>query len=103
MLAKAHGRAHGGVVGTAATGGVRNNMTLVGEQGPELVDLPAGSRVRSNPDTRRLMGGGAQGEGGTQLVIQSSGRRVDDMLIEMLREAIKVRGGDPVRVLGGTR
>lgn len=103
LLAKAHGRAHGGVVGTAATGGVRNNMTLVGEQGPELVDLPAGSRVRSNPDTRRLMGGGAQGEGGTQLVIQSSGRRVDDMLIEMLREAIKVRGGDPVRVLGGTR
>lgn len=93
-------RAHGGVVGTAATGGVRNNMTLVGEAGPELVDLPAGSRVRSNPDTRRLMGDPGTA-GGSTLVLQSSGRRVDDMLIEILREAIHQRGGDPVTVLGG--
>jgi hypothetical protein len=27
----------------------------VGEQGPELLDLPAGSRVWSNPDSRRKL------------------------------------------------
>ncbi len=100
---KALGFAHGGVRGisTAATGGVRNNMTLVGEHGPELVDLAPGSRVRSNPDTRRLMGGQGGGGGGGTFVFKSSGRRVDDMLIEILREAIHQRGGDPITVLGG--
>ncbi len=93
--------AHGGVIGTAATGGVRSNMTLVGENGPEVVDLAPGSHVRSNPDTRRLMGGGGGGGGPAQFVFKSSGRRVDDMLIEILREAIQQRGGDPVIVLGG--
>lgn len=96
------GYAHGGVIGAAATGGVRSNMTMVGEHGPELVDLPAGSRVRSNSDTRRLMGGsGGGGGGGSTLVLESSGRRLDDLLLEIIREAIHQRGGDPVTVLGG--
>ena len=43
---------------TAATGGLRSGMTLVGEQGPELVRLPTGSRVFSNNQTRGMMGGG---------------------------------------------
>jgi hypothetical protein len=30
---------------------------MVGEQGIELLDLPAGSRVFSNPDTRRMLSG----------------------------------------------
>jgi hypothetical protein len=54
------GRAHGGIIGGAAAGGVRSNLTMVGEAGPELVRLPAGARVRSNPDTERIM----QGDGG---------------------------------------
>lgn len=104
-------RAHGGVIGggkgigTAATGGIRGNMTLVGEAGPELVQLPTGSRVRSNPDTRRMFrqphrSDGRSG-GGVPFIIKSSGRRVDDLLLEILREAIHARGGDPVAVLGG--
>lgn len=93
------GKATGGVAG-AAVGGARSNMTLVGEQGPELVNLPAGSHVRSNPDTRRFFDN-QTGGGPSQFVIKSSGRRVDDMLIEILREAIKQRGGNPVTVLGG--
>lgn len=98
------GRAHGGVVGhvgQAASGGVRNGMTLVGEHGPELVDLAPGSHVRSNPDTRRLLSNGAYNQGTPMIVFQSSGRRVDDILLEILREAIHQRGGDPVTVLGG--
>jgi hypothetical protein len=99
-----HGLATGGVRGmmAAASGGVRSHQTLVGEQGPEIVDLPVGSRVRSNSDTRRTLGQSAPaGGGGSTLVLQSSGRRVDDLLLEILREAIHQRGGDPVRVLGG--
>ena len=43
--------------GKRATGGVVNKpMTLVGEQGPELVSLPAGSRVYTNNQTRRMGG-----------------------------------------------
>lgn len=94
------GKATGGI-SRAATGGARNNMTLVGEQGPELVNLAPGSHVRSNSDTRRLFANQSGGSGATQLVFKSSGRRVDDMLIEILREAIHQRGGNPVTVLGG--
>ncbi|HLA25231.1 MAG TPA: hypothetical protein VJ206_07545 [bacterium] len=45
--------AHGGV----SPGG----MALVGEQGPELVNLPRGARVFSNPQSRRMMSGGQNG------------------------------------------
>tara|TARA_B100000963_G_C22610921_1_gene664814 strand:- start:69 stop:1424 length:1356 start_codon:yes stop_codon:yes gene_type:complete len=42
-----------------ANGGVVTNsgMQLVGERGPELVSLPKGSRVHSNRDSRKMMGG----------------------------------------------
>jgi TP901 family phage tail tape measure protein len=55
LIQKALGhKAAGGVVGMAASGGLRSSLTWVGEQGPELLDLPAGSRVFSNPDSRRM-------------------------------------------------
>ena len=42
-----------------ANGGVVTNsgMQLVGERGPELVSLPKGSRVHSNRDSRKMVGG----------------------------------------------
>lgn len=43
------GRATGGIVGVGET-------TLVGERGPELVKLPAGSRVFTNRQTKGMMG-----------------------------------------------
>lgn len=94
------GKATGGITG-AATGGVRNNMTLVGEQGPELVNLQPGSHVRSNSDSRRIMSNAGGTGGASQMIFKSSGRRVDDLLLEILREAIHQRGGNPVTVLGG--
>lgn len=101
------GQAHGGVTGNwgrAATGGARSNMTLVGERGPEFVNLAPGSHVRSNADTRRLAAQGMGGQGGNgpmTLVIKSSGNRASDLLLELLRDAIHDAGGNPVRVLGG--
>ncbi|MGW7440603.1 hypothetical protein [Streptomyces sp. NPDC054849] len=96
-------KASGGIIG-AAGGGPRSRMTLVGEQGPELVDLAPGSRVHSNPDSRRIaagMGGGG-GNGPIVLEIRSGGSRWDDMLVDSLRHAIRVKGGDVQVVLGTT-
>jgi len=44
-------------LGKRSTGGVVNEgMTLVGEKGPELVSLPAGSRVYTNQQSRSMGG-----------------------------------------------
>lgn len=41
-----------------AMGGTSHGgMTLVGEQGPELVNLPAGAQVKTNNQTSKMMGG----------------------------------------------
>jgi phage-related protein len=89
------GFAHGGVVGAqAAGGGPRSNQVMVGEQGAEIVDLPTGSRVRSNADSRRILG---QGGGGDmqpfvlQVVLGDS--KTVDLLIDPLRKAVQKRGG----------
>lgn len=95
-----HGLRTGGVVGQAASGGVRNNMTLVGEDGPELVDLPGGSRVRSNPDTRRLLNGGQGGGQTVRLMIDAGPSETSRLLLRLLRNAIRVEGGDVELVLG---
>jgi hypothetical protein len=42
----------------AEGGVVSGGMTLVGEKGPELVNLPAGSRVHSNSQSKRMGVGG---------------------------------------------
>jgi hypothetical protein len=55
-IEKAFGKkATGGIVGAAASGGIRGGLTWVGEHGPELADLPVGSRVLSNPDSMRRL------------------------------------------------
>lgn len=43
-------------VGKRASGGMASGLTLVGENGPELVSLPVGSYVYKNSDTQRMMG-----------------------------------------------
>lgn len=99
------GHAYGGIIGGMARGGLAGAMAglrgvLVGEQGPEFVQLPVGSRVRPNGATRQMLNGGISGLPAV-FQFKSSGRRVDDLLLEILREAIHQRGGDPVKVLGG--
>lgn len=118
------GKAAGGIVGAAASGGIRSGLTLVGEQGMELADLPVGSRVWSNPDTRRKLhgaqapwasmlntprrshgyapaGGGGQQDVHVTLELRSSGTPQDELLLRQLRGAIRVRGGNVNVVLTG--
>lgn len=47
---------NGVAMGQDATGGYAAGVTLVGEQGPELVDLPGGSTVYNRVATGRLLG-----------------------------------------------
>lgn len=90
--------AHGGVRGLsrAASGGVRSNQTLVGETGPEVVDMPPGAHVRpngrSNDVTFRGEGGG--GGGVATLVITGDGSQTAEAIMALLRGNIKVKGGD---------
>lgn len=89
------GYAHGGVVG-AATGGLHGGLRMVGEHGPELLELPPGTRVNSNPDTERMMGG----EGGIlQQVIQLvvDGQVIAQAMAEPLRADIRSLGQGSVQ------
>lgn len=82
--------AHGGI----SSGG----MTLVGENGPEMVHLPSGSHVKSNPDTMSN-----RGNGGDQRVIlefAAPAGTAEALLFEIFRKGIRVRGGNVQTVLG---
>ncbi len=93
-------RASGGIVG-AAGGGPRGSLTWVGEMGRELVRLPYGSTVIPHGQSEGMA---ARGRGGGReplvLELRSSGRDIDDMLLQILRRAVRVRGGEVQLVLG---
>lgn len=93
------GFAHGGIIGGAATGGARGGLTMVGENGPELLRLPGGSRVRSNADSRRIAAGSGSG-GAITLMIESSGSAADKLLVELIRKSVRIKGGNVQAVLG---
>ncbi len=95
-------RAHGGVVGQAAGGGARSGLTWVGEHGPELADLPAGSRIYSAGDSRRMAASGGGG-GGTPIVVQFllDGRLMAEKLVDPTREMIDRRFGGSVQAAFG--
>ena len=88
-------KASGGVIG-AAGGGPRSSWTLVGEQGPEIAELPFGSRVRSNSDSRRMLGGGYGGSGGgqpMQVNLIVDGKTIARALFDPLKGEVRHRGG----------
>lgn len=88
--------ANGGVVGAnrAAGGGPRSNTVLVGEQGPELVNLAPGSMVTPAGATRQKLnqlGGG--GGGSVHVELEWVGGNAGDELMQWLRKSIRVRAG----------
>ncbi|WP_234539439.1 phage tail protein [Streptomyces shenzhenensis] len=119
------GKASGGIVGAAASGGLRSDLTWVGEHGPELLDLPAGARVWSNPDSRRLAAGqapwasmlnsprragGSAASGGREQVVRveveivpprGGEHGIQDAFLKIIRQSIRLRGGNVQRVLSG--
>lgn len=90
----------GGIIGAAANGGPRSNQVLVGENGPEIVDMPPGSRVRSNDSSRTIMGQQGRGGGMQHITIQLGDEKLAEMLIDPFRNTIRKRGGNVQVVLG---
>lgn len=94
-------RAAGGP-GGAAVGGPRRDMTLVGEDGPELIDLPPGTMVRPAANTAYDMAAGGWAGGAT---ITWAGGPSDDLGMAVwrwLQQRVQVSyGGDVQRALGG--
>lgn len=80
-----------------AKGGVaeRSGMAVVGERGPELVHLSRGAQVTP------LTGRNAPGGGRTVIELRSDGTEMAELLIRILRLAIKDKGGNVQVVLGG--
>lgn len=96
------GFAHGGVVSTAATGGIRG-LTWVGEQGPELVRLPQGSMVYPSGQSRHMAGQGGAQEVRVVLEFASGGTSAAEALLHVLRKEIRIRGGNVQIALGQSR
>jgi hypothetical protein len=93
-------QAHGGIVG-AEGGGPRSRLTMVGEHGAELLDLPPGTRVRSNPDTERLLAGAGAGGRLVEVHLDLDGKTVAKVLIDPLRGLVRqISGGDVQAALG---
>jgi hypothetical protein len=97
------GHAYGGIT-SAAEGGARGGLTMVNENGPELIRLPTGSTVMSNPDTQSAMMRGAFGGGGAQTVELSwggGGTEIWEFLRRGLRAHIRKHwGGEAQTALG---
>jgi hypothetical protein len=78
-----------------ATGGISpGGITAVGERGIELLDLPAGTHVRSNADTGRVLGN-ATPAGTARLELGSDGSAFGDLLIQLIAKMVRAQGGDP--------
>jgi hypothetical protein len=82
-------KATGGVIG-AQGGGPRSATTLVGEQGPEIVELPFGSTVIPAGATRNRMqgSGNATGWGSTSMAFKSAMSAVSP--VEQVTEAVEL-------------
>lgn len=83
----------GGIPGHA-TGGIGSGVSIVGENGPELVNLPGGSTISSNSDLSAMMtGGGSSGTDRFTLVAQAGADSyVATMIMGLMRSGqIQIR------------
>lgn len=98
------GYASGGIVG-AASGMIASGLRMVGEQGRELVRLPAGSQVFSHPDTERMLSQRGGGGGGTiKLVVVPGGQTEFERLLALIiRRFVRVYGQGNVQTAFGSR
>lgn len=101
------GLASGGIVGAAAGGGPRGGSVLVGEAGPEIVELPYGSRVAPNGETRRRMAGGSGAGSGAPGYVEfgwapgSEGRVLRAIQDALTVTAHRAGGGSLQTAIGG--
>ena len=108
-FAKAIADAIGGVwewatgwTGLASGGVSAGGMTVVGERGPELLNLPKGSRVHSNTDSRKML----SNTGGNTINITINARDTSDSELRRIADKIgnmvnnKINRSSSSRMLG---
>lgn len=91
--------AHGGIKGSAS-GATPNGLTWVGEQGPELADIPAGSRVWSAGDSARMASGASAGSDPVQVIVSvkpGAGTDLLSSIVTALRFDIARKGSGSVQ------
>jgi hypothetical protein len=96
-------RASGGIVGAQGmqTGGIAGRRAvLVGERGPELAELPFGSRVVPAGQTRAALDRAGREQGPLVIHLHVGGRKIAEVLIDPLRKEVRSLGGDVQAVLG---
>lgn len=101
------GFAGGGIKG-AAQGMTGGDLTWVGERGPELVNLPTGSTVRTSGDSMRMMRDGARAAGagfGDKMTLKADldptlDRTLAGLLVKALRIEIGNASGNVQQELG---
>lgn len=73
-----------------ARGGPARGLTLVGEEGPEILDLPAGSYVHNNTDSMRMasksLGSSGRSAPGTVNITINGAQDVRAIMLELRRE-----------------
>lgn len=112
QLERNSGFAHGGIKGSA-NGATASGLTWVGENGPELAELGAGSRVWSAGDSARKAAQSMQSSakhdfmnranGGAEIIVRAhhnASRDLINELIRMLRFEIGIQGGNVQNALG---
>lgn len=78
-----------------AHGGIGSGLSLVGENGPELVDT-TGGRVHSAADTARMLGAGG-GVSMTVVQLVVDGKVLAQTVVEPLRHSIRTLGSGSVQ------
>lgn len=100
------GLEHGGIKG-AASGMLASGLTWVGEAGPELISLPPGAAVRSNPDSMRAVAQGGNGMGADRpvvIVLQVDGQTIARTTLPSLQHINRTEyAGDVSRMFPATR
>lgn len=96
-----------GGISAAAGGGPRGNWTLVGEEGPELAELPPGTMVRSHPDTQAALARGGFGGGAPVVNLNvyapiGSQRELERWLLEAGRMLVRTVGHGSTEATFGT-
>jgi hypothetical protein len=87
------GHAYGGNIGAAAGGGAQGGMTLVGEQGPEVVNLPYGTSVMPNSNFNSMFGMGGPLTVRLEVASAVGGSGLERLFISWLKGAIRAIGG----------
>lgn len=99
-----HGLAHGGVSG-AASGATSSGLTWTGERGPELLDLPPGTKVRTSGDSMRdagaVAGGGMDGAGPIIVELHLDGHQIATAMVDPQRSLVRNRFGGSVQAAYG--